>query len=173
MQQIIPQIIGVLVILGQAFIIMSVIYFLLGRPASKITGYIGAHNLQLAFAVALVAAGGSLYFSEVMHLEPCRLCWFQRIFMYPQAIILGLAWWRQDFSVRPYSLVLSGIGILFSLYHNYILNSNAVTTCSIDAAESCTTVLLKVFGFITIPLMALTAFAMIIVLWFFRNGKQG
>lgn len=76
-------------------------------------------TLYLAFAwvVALVATLGSLYYSEVRLFLPCELCWYQRIFMYPQAVILGLALWRQDFGVWPYSLALSLLGGSVSVLH--------------------------------------------------------
>ncbi|BBL81678.1 disulfide bond formation protein B [Thermus thermophilus] len=76
-------------------------------------------TLYLAFAwvVALVATLGSLYYSEVRLFLPCELCWYQRIFMYPQAVILGLALWRQDFGVWPYSLALALLGGSVSVLH--------------------------------------------------------
>ena len=76
-------------------------------------------TLYLAFAwvVALVATLGSLYYSEVRLFLPCELCWYQLVFMYPQAVILGLALWRQDFGVWPYSLALSLLGGSVSVLH--------------------------------------------------------
>ncbi|GJM71062.1 hypothetical protein HMSSN036_32780 [Paenibacillus macerans] len=75
------------------------------------------YGIYLAWLVALVATAGSLYLSEVLHYEPCRLCWFQRIFMYPQVILLGIAAYRNDRSIIPYVLPLSIIGGTISLYH--------------------------------------------------------
>ncbi|WP_082321816.1 disulfide bond formation protein B [Variovorax paradoxus] len=37
----------------------------------------------MAFLVAFASTLGSLFFSEVMKLEPCVLCWYQRIAMFP------------------------------------------------------------------------------------------
>ncbi|SDE66166.1 disulfide bond formation protein DsbB [Thermus arciformis] len=73
--------------------------------------------LAFAWVVALVATLGSLYYSEVRLFLPCELCWYQRIFMYPQAVILGLALWRQDFGIWPYSLALSLLGGSVSALH--------------------------------------------------------
>lgn len=50
--------------------------------------------LYLAWFVCVVAVAGSLYLSEVLNYEPCKLCWFQRIFMYPQLFLLGIATYR-------------------------------------------------------------------------------
>ena len=63
----------------------------------------------LAAAVAASATAGSLYFSEVADFVPCQLCWYQRIAMYPLAVILPLALWRRDRAVGQYALVLGGI----------------------------------------------------------------
>ncbi|KPC98964.1 Disulfide bond formation protein C [Geobacillus sp. BCO2] len=66
---------------------------------------------------SLIATLGSLYFSEVLGFIPCDLCWFQRIFMYPQVIILGIAIVRKDAAAARYSFTLSLIGGGISLYH--------------------------------------------------------
>jgi len=75
--------------------------------------------LLLAFAwlVALVATLGSLYYSEVRNFIPCTLCWYQRVAMYPLALMLGIATWRNDPQIRPYALTLSLLGLFWSSYH--------------------------------------------------------
>lgn len=49
------------------------------------------YALHLAWLVAIIATGGSLYMSEILLWEPCKLCWVQRIFMYPLVLLLGIA----------------------------------------------------------------------------------
>ena len=66
--------------------------------------------LWLAFTVAAGATAGSLYFSEVEHFVPCRMCWFQRIFMYPLAIVLLVAAIRKDRAVKYTAVPLAAIG---------------------------------------------------------------
>ena len=73
--------------------------------------------LTLAAGVAVVATLGSLYYSEVADFPPCRLCWFQRIGMYPLAVILPVAAWRRDRQVRWYALPLAVGGGAVSIYH--------------------------------------------------------
>ncbi|GIP38094.1 putative disulfide formation protein C [Paenibacillus sp. J31TS4] len=124
--------------------------------------FILANALQLSFAVALVATLGSLYLSEVLRFEPCKLCWLQRIFMYPLVVLLAVATFRKDNKVYLYVLPLAGIGGLISLYHYMIqkvpyFHENA-SACG-DA--SCAYDYLDYFGIITIPLLALTAFILI------------
>jgi len=122
------------------------------------------HVLWAAFVVALLAMLGSLYFSEIAHYEPCRLCWFQRIAMYPLVFILGIAAWRKDIGVRIYVLPIAIIGAVIAAYH-YLLEwfpSIEITACSVSAP--CTLVWFREFGFASLPFLALSAFLLIITL---------
>ncbi|MGG1632283.1 disulfide oxidoreductase [Rossellomorea sp. NRS-1567] len=120
--------------------------------------------LFLAWASSLVASLGSLYFSEIMKYEPCELCWYQRILMYPMVILLGVAYVRKDFQAALYSTILSGIGILVSLYH-YSLQKVSFLSESAPACGRvpCTGEYINMFGFITIPFLALTGFIIIFI----------
>ena len=123
------------------------------------------NNLYLAWLVALVATVGSLYFSEVRHFVPCALCWFQRVFMYPLALLLGLASLRRDKGVVPYALILSVIGGGFSVYHlleQNVPNFRPPAMC--NAGVPCSAKYINWLGFISIPVLALTAFALITAL---------
>lgn len=66
--------------------------------------------LLFAWVVSLTATSGSLFLSEVWHFIPCELCWYQRIFMYPLVIVLGIAAYRQRTEILPYILPLVVIG---------------------------------------------------------------
>lgn len=120
--------------------------------------------LFLAWASSLVATMGSLYFSEIMKYEPCVLCWYQRILMYPMVILLGVAYVRKDFQAAIYSTILSGIGLLVSLYH-YSIQKVSILTESAPACGRvpCTGEYINLFGFITIPFLALTGFIIIFI----------
>lgn len=118
----------------------------------------------IAWVQALVATLGSLFFSEVMKFTPCKLCWFQRIFMYPLIFIIAAGIIRKDKKLYQYVLPLSVIGWIISLYHNliyYHVISEAIVPCSIDVP--CTTKFFAWFGFITIPLLSFTAFSVITI----------
>jgi disulfide bond formation protein DsbB len=122
---------------------------------------IGDWTLWLAWLVAAVSLLGSLYYSEVEHLPPCSLCWYQRIAMYPLAVILLIAAYRRDRAVRTYALPLVGIGGLIAAYQ-YVLGympDAEVLGCSIDV--SCTERFIWEFGFVDFPFMSLVAFAAI------------
>nr|WP_050182258.1 disulfide oxidoreductase [Domibacillus robiginosus] len=120
--------------------------------------------LFTAWAASFTAMLGSLYFSEVVGYEPCELCWYQRILMYPLVLILGIAIARKDIKAAVYSLALSGIGGLISLYHYGIQKidflSDAAPVCG---RVPCTGMYINWFGFITIPFLALIAFTIIFV----------
>ena len=122
--------------------------------------------LVLAFTVALTATSGSLFYSEIAGYEPCKLCWFQRIFMYPQVFILGLALYKKENLVAPYSLLLSLIGAAIALYH-YLLQLNIAPSlpCSaVGYSVACSKIFVMNFGYITIPFMAFSAFLLLIFL---------
>lgn len=118
----------------------------------------------IAFAQALLATLGSLYFSEIAGFPPCVLCWYQRICMYPIAAILAIGIARKDKNVPYYVLPFSIVGIVISIYHNllyYKLIPESIQPCI--TGVSCTTKFIEWFGFVTIPFLSLVAFAIITV----------
>lgn len=132
--------------------------------------------LYPAWIVATVAMLGSLYFSEVRFFVPCTLCWYQRIFMYPLVLILGIAIYRQDERVTRYALPLSVIGLGVAAFH-YLeqkvpwISSSAVCRSGVP----CDVQYINWLGFITIPLLSLVAFALItaLLLMVRRSAKAG
>lgn len=134
------------------------------RARDAVTGWRAAIRpalLPVAWLVATVATLGSLYYSEVAHFVPCKLCWYQRIAMYPLAIILGIAAWRGEEAVRRYVLPVVTIGALISIYHYQLerFPSQSSFSCTVEAP--CTLVWVWHFHYISIPFMALSAFALI------------
>jgi disulfide bond formation protein DsbB len=127
----------------------------------------------LAWIIALVATAGSLFFSEVMQLPPCVLCWYQRIAMYPLVIIIGVGIITRDSSFNNYALPVCLIGLAISIYHNllyYGLIPESIAPCA--EGVSCTSRQIEWLGFITIPLMALTAFVgLALCLLFYKTKK--
>jgi hypothetical protein len=136
------------------------------RPDGTAAGLLGELRpvaLWLAFLIAATATGGSLYYSEVAHFEPCKYCWYQRIAMYPQALILAIAAFRRDTAVKVYLIPLAAIGAVVSAYHYYIERfPDAGGSCSVTVP--CNTPWFEQWGFYTLALMALTGFVAIIAL---------
>ena len=128
----------------------------------------------LAWIIALVATVGSLFFSEVMELPPCTLCWYQRIAMYPLVIIIGVGIVMRDNRMKHYALPICLIGLIVSIYHNllyYGIIPESIMPC--QQGISCTSRQIEWFGFLTIPLMALQAFIGIaLCLLFYKSRKE-
>ena len=120
--------------------------------------------LWLAFLVALTATLGSLYLSEVAHFVPCKLCWYQRIAMYPLVPILGVAALKRDPGVWRYTVPVAAIGAAISIYHYQLERFPTQTSVSCSAEAPCTVVWIWKFHFVSIPFMALSGFALIVAL---------
>ncbi len=137
-----------------------------GGVRERVHAVLAGQILPLGFLVAAVSMAGSLYLSEVADFVPCNLCWYQRIAMYPQVVLLGLAWLRRDEGIRVYSLTLAVMGAAISTFHvlverfPWIEGSGGVC----DPANPCTIRWVEELGFITIPTMALSAFVLIALL---------
>jgi len=130
--------------------------------------------LYVAWIIALTATVGSLFFSEVMDLPPCVLCWYQRIAMYPLVLIIGVGIVTRDRRMKNYALPICLVGLAVAVYHNllyYGLIPESITPCT--QGISCTSVQLEWLGFITIPLMSLTAFVSVAAcLAFYKNEQK-
>ncbi|MFZ4632291.1 MAG: disulfide bond formation protein B [Patescibacteria group bacterium] len=160
---------SILTVIGVMFIIFTLIILLFFKKNNNKFLMLFKNNaVPLAFFIALVSTGGSLFYSEIAKFPPCDLCWFQRIFMYPLIILLSLAWFKKDNRISFYSLPLVIIGFLFSLYHNYIYYTATESGfCSI--INPCTQKYIVGFEYISIPLMALIAFVAIALLLMFKR----
>ncbi len=128
-----------------------------------------------AWIVAVVATAGSLFFSEVMLLPPCVLCWYQRIAMYPLVVILLVGLFPLDRRVLNYAAPLALIGWGIAVYHNllyYKLIPEHMSPCA--QGISCTSKQIEWLGFITIPFLSLAAFSVLLALFFtlFRMPKN-
>ncbi len=130
-------------------------------------------SLYIAWLVATVATLGSLYFSEIRGFIPCELCWYQRIFMYPLAFILGIATFRSDFTIKKYVLPLSIIGWSISLYHYLVqkVPGFAEIKPCVNGVP-CNAQYINWGGFITIPFLAFTAFTIIIICMIFIKSSE-
>ena len=154
-------------IVAHIFIALIAIWYFLLRDDLWIVGdLIGKHGIFLSFAVAVVSMLASLFYSNIAGFAPCELCWFQRIFMYPLVVLLGMALWKKDFKIVEYALPISVIGFIISLYQNYIyyFNNGLGAYCQAGGTlVSCVKRYVFEFGYISIPIMALTGFALILV----------
>ena len=122
------------------------------------------YGLFIALAAAWIAMLGSLYFSEVAGYLPCRLCWYQRILMYPLTAIIAVGILRRDINLPFYILPFSVVGIGVSTYHYLIQKTTLLGAGVCQEGIPCNTIWINWLGFVTIPLLALTAFMIITVM---------
>ncbi len=113
----------------------------------------------LSWIIALIGTVGSLYFSEVQQIAPCVLCWYQRIALYPLVILIPLGLWKKQSDIFLTILALTIPGAVVSMYHN-LLVWGVIPEDMAPCVQgiSCTTQVFSLFGFITIPLLALGSF---------------
>ncbi len=152
-----------LTIVGIALVVVLLIFLSAKKTRNnKLFAHLDAYAHHHVFGVVFLAVLGSLLYSNVIGFDPCTLCWIQRIFMYPMLVLLAVAFVRNETKLmRPYLLWLSGLGGLVAIYQ-YLLQFGFVPSlvCSASAV-SCTKLYVLGFGFVTIPLMSLTVFALI------------
>ncbi|WP_410489228.1 disulfide bond formation protein B [Bacillus changyiensis] len=115
--------------------------------------------------IAFIGTTGSLFFSEIMKMEPCSLCWYQRICLYPILLISIVSLVKKSQDIVDYIKTLSGIGFLISLYQ-YLLQITSTKSVFCNLSEDCSSVDKIYFGFITIPFLSLNAFLLIFILSF-------
>lgn len=122
-------------------------------------------SLYLSWLLASIGLLGSLYFSEIRHFEPCHLCWFQRIFLFPLVILLGIATYNGDTKVIRYALAFPLLGFLVALYQviiQEIPSFNPIEICG--AGPSCSAKIDIGLGFISLPLLSAINFLIIAAL---------
>lgn len=121
-----------------------------------VINFFGKHALLLGFLVSVGAILGSLFYSEVVGFEACVLCWWQRVLLYPTAILFGVALWKKDRGVYKYIVPLAALAALIGAYQAYAnMGWGSLLPCT--AAEgACSKIYVKAFGYITIPTMSLT-----------------
>jgi disulfide bond formation protein DsbB len=167
---------GVVVMNGLFVVLLAlwVVTFFSKKPPQavrSILDFISDNSVPFAWIVATGATLGSLFLSEVAALVPCELCWYQRTMMYPQAIILGIATFTSDVRVKKYSIGLSIVGALIAIYHVMLQTFPDKLHCS-DKIANCAFVQFKYFGYVTIPVMSLSAFLLILVIVGIGMGKK-
>jgi disulfide bond formation protein DsbB len=158
-------------IIGGAVAFLFVIYFVIAfyekkknkkRPLLELTARFA---LPLGFLFSFFGMFMSFFYAEVLRFAPCDLCWFQRIFLYPQAFLFGYAWVKKDKGVFAYSLVLSTVGVAIGIYHHMLqIGYDLMKPCSnAPFAVDCAKPSFIEFGFVTFPLMSTVLFVWLII----------
>lgn len=172
MVQTVTQILATLTLLADIGIILFLILLIVEKASRSsfllpLKTTLRTYSYIFMFIISITATLGSLFYSEIAKFTPCILCWYQRIMMYPQPLLLYVGIARNERVLKPYLLLLNIIGFGIALYH-YTLQrfpEQLISPCSIvGASTSCIKGYTFSYGFISIPFMALTAFALNIIL---------
>ena len=143
---------------------VALLAYRLARGAEAARSLLGDSAIWLAWLVAVVATVGSLIYSGVIHFEPCRLCWYQRIAMYPLSVVLMVGAIRREAVVRFYALPLALGGAFISVWHYLTQTFPSLVGGSCDPSNPCSAKYVDVFDFVSIPFMAGSGFIVIAVL---------
>ncbi|MBI1961150.1 MAG: disulfide bond formation protein B [Parcubacteria group bacterium] len=175
-------VLAVLTLIADIIIVLAVLAWVVERfhrlaflhPIKRL---IRKYSLELLFIIPLIATLGSLYLSEIKGWTPCKLCWYQRIFMYPQVILVATALVRKAKGIASYLIPLSLIGALISTLHYTeqirarLAPLDPLVPCDLSGV-SCAATPIFHFGYITIPAMAFSAFVLILIVALVSKSKS-
>jgi hypothetical protein len=126
--------------------------------------WVGTHAIPLGLFLSVAAVFGSLFYSNIIGFEPCYLCWWQRIAIFPLLPLFAIGAYRKDRGVFKYSLPLALIAVVLSIYHSYIQwGGNPLIPC--PATSTCDKLFVYEFGYITIPTMVLSVAVLYVLLY--------
>ncbi|MCF7862737.1 MAG: disulfide bond formation protein B [Candidatus Pacebacteria bacterium] len=168
---------GIGIIIIQFFSVLALFILFFGPKKNSFLDFIDKHFLILGFLISLFSALFSMVYSEIVGFLPCMLCWYQRIFIFPQVFLFGMALWNKDRKVIHYSIPLLLVGFVISAYQVLVYYFTESSTLPCDASGvSCYQHLVSEFGgYISIPMMGLTVFismlALVSVVHFYGKRK--
>lgn len=141
-------------------------YALQAKKNSALLNIVCDYILPLGFFMTVGGAFMTMFYSEYLHYVPCDLCWYQRVFLYPQIILFGYAWYKKDRTILPYNIILSVVGGAIAIYHHMLqIGYDIYKPCSTAPfAVDCAKPSFIEYGFVTFPLMSALLFAFLITL---------
>lgn len=131
------------------------------------------YALYFAWVIALAGFWLSIFFGEILHNEPCPLCWYQRMALFPLTILLGIATYRNDLGIIPYVFPLALLGAaaaLFQIFENYFPVLQKTGVCSFG--ETCAKSVFTFFEFIDFPILSALGFILISTFLFIARNQQ-
>jgi len=154
------------------FVFLLFSLFFANAWGRNIAYWLGSHAIAFSFLVSLAAVLGSLFYSEIMGFEPCVLCWWQRVLLFPLVIIFGVALWKKNKSAFLYAVPLALAVALIAAYHSYTyLGGRSFLDCT-ALGGACSKIYVMAFGYITIPFMSLTVALYILLLAWARGTYE-
>jgi disulfide bond formation protein DsbB len=162
------QVISLLTLLSHLiFLTVLIVIALHAGSRYKLYHFVHKHILKLLFWALLAAVVGSLVYSNIVGYPPCELCWIQRIFLYPQLIIVFMAMRRDDKRIIDYLVPLSFIGAAVALFHSLVQWGFSPLGSAIGCVAvggECAKIYVDAYSYITIPFMSFTVFVYIITM---------
>ena len=160
---------GILAIILQFVCVLTLIVLFLVSRGNKFKdnflSFISKHFLFIGFLISFFAVALSFFYSDVIGYAPCFLCWLQRIFFFPQVILFGVAFIKKDRKVIQYAFPLILIGLLISLYHNFIYYFNeSLTPCDATGISCVQKLVNEIGGYASIPMFSLTMFSTFMII---------
>ncbi len=157
------------------FVVVIISLYVRKDIKNYVYSFVNKYVLELIFFSSMSALVGSLLYSNVAGFPPCELCWIQRIFMYPQALLSFMAMIWKDKRMVTYLFPMSVLGGIVAFYHsltNWGLEGSLLGCTSVGG--ECSRVYVLEYGYITIPFMALTTFAylLLISVIYFKSTKE-
>lgn len=160
---------SLLTLIGGAALLMYAVYLTYSVCKKKLPScmhLVARFVYPIGFFVTLIGSWLTLYYSEYLGYAPCDLCWYQRIFLYPQVFMFAYAWYKKDTAVFPYTIILSVIGGAIAFYHHLLqMDFNVLKPCSsAPFAVDCAKPSFIEFGFVSFPFMAFVLFSGLLLL---------
>jgi disulfide bond formation protein DsbB len=160
---------ALLTILGAVFLALFAVtlaYLSYTNKMEKYAKCLGNYIFPIGFFVSFGGIFITLFYSQVLGYAPCDLCWYQRVFLYPQACMFAYAWYKKDRAVLPYVLILSIVGFGLALYHHALqIGYDLLKPCSTAPfAVDCAKPSFIEFGFVTFPFMAVVLFGFLVMI---------
>ncbi len=138
------------------FIVFVLALLAKGSWGKFIIEFIGKRAVLFGLLIAIASVFGSLFYSQIIGFDPCVLCWWQRVFLYPLVVIFGMALWKKSDSAFLYATPLAILGGLVAAYQTYaLLGGPSLLPCTALDGD-CSKIYVMAFGYITIPTMSLT-----------------
>lgn len=158
-------VLSILGTIGFAIGLAMFIYSFTSEKEFKLVSLIAKYILPIGFLLTILGVFLTLYYQYSVGYAPCELCWYQRIFLYPQMFMFGYAWYKKDMKVLPHAFMLSLIGFAIAVYHHILqLGYNIYKPCSTAPfAVDCAKPSFIEYGFVTFPFMAAVLFGWLLL----------
>ena len=151
---------------------MLLILFFARRQFPALSGFVEKWGLWFSLFLTLVSAAMAIYYSDFLGIVPCSWCWYQRVFLFPQAVLFAVALYKKEAArIADYSIWLSLFGAAIALYQHYIqIAGESPLPCPVSGGD-CVKRFLFEFGYITFPLVSFSVFALLIIVMLYLRKK--